>query len=445
VPKVHETMASEQERVATLDDLLIAERELLHKYQLQDLPEEDGVPLETYYHRLQIGLLHELTYQLFKDRTDFYCGGNMFLYYDLEQAEGVIQFVQGQRPSAPYKGPDFFVVLGGVDGTKKRKHWVVWREGGRYPDVIIEITSPSTKSEGHEGQLWSCIRRCFGRGSIIWYDEEAGELAGYRLQGADYVPIAPNERGVGCGARCWGCGWVCRTCRTMGWRYRWLRYYDRRGWQFSTDGGRDERLLREQAERQRAEAGTPTAPSKPSDASPSWKQNLGDCAANCKQGRTALPPCARAGENSRPPIVPLSRGIISRPEVRRCSKQAVLSQDAPAPIGPYSQAVRVGDWVFLSGQIPVDPHTGEVVAGGIEAQTRQVLQNLQAVLTALGLNLDSIVKTTIYLTDLSMFAEMNEVYETYFHPPYPARATVQVSALPKGVQVEIEAIAYAGG
>jgi Uma2 family endonuclease len=121
VPKVHETMASEQERVATLDDLLIAERELLHKYQLQDLPEEDGVPLETYYHRLQIGLLHELTYQLFKDRTDFYCGGNMFLYYDLEQAEGVIQFVQGQRPSAPYKGPDFFVVLGEVDGTKKRK------------------------------------------------------------------------------------------------------------------------------------------------------------------------------------------------------------------------------------------------------------------------------------------------------------------------------------
>ncbi len=126
-------MASEQERVATLDDLLQAERELLHKYQLQDLPEEDGVPLETYYHRLQIGLLHELTYQLFKDRTDFYCGGNMFIFYDLQQAEQVIQFVQAQRPSAPYKGPDFFVVLGEVDGTKKRKHWVVWREGGTVP------------------------------------------------------------------------------------------------------------------------------------------------------------------------------------------------------------------------------------------------------------------------------------------------------------------------
>ncbi len=127
------------------------------------------------------------------------------------------------------------------------------------------------------------------------------------------------------------------------------------------------------------------------------------------------------------------------------TKQAILSKDAPAPIGPYSQATRVGDWIFLSGQIPIDPQTGELIVGGVAAQTKQVLQNLQAVLTAMGLNLDSIVKTTIYMTDLNMFAEMNEVYETYFRPPYPARATVQVSALPKGAHVEIEAIAYAGG
>ncbi|MDM7461996.1 MAG: RidA family protein [bacterium] len=126
-------------------------------------------------------------------------------------------------------------------------------------------------------------------------------------------------------------------------------------------------------------------------------------------------------------------------------KQAILSHDAPAPIGPYSQATRVGNWIFISGQIPIDPATGEMISGGVAAQTKQVLQNLQAVLTAVGLNLDSIVKTTIYLTDLTMFAEMNEVYAQYFHPPYPARATVQVSALPKGAQVEIEAIAYAGG
>lgn len=127
------------------------------------------------------------------------------------------------------------------------------------------------------------------------------------------------------------------------------------------------------------------------------------------------------------------------------AKQAIFSSDAPAPIGPYSQATRVGDWIFISGQIPIDPATGELVIGGVAAQTKQVLQNLQAILTALGLSLDSIVKTTIYLTDLNMFAEMNEVYSNYFHPPYPARATVQVSALPKGAQVEIEAIAYAGG
>lgn len=127
------------------------------------------------------------------------------------------------------------------------------------------------------------------------------------------------------------------------------------------------------------------------------------------------------------------------------AKQAIFSSDAPAPIGPYSQATRVGDWIFISGQIPIDPATGELIVGGVAAQTKQVLQNLQAVLTALGLSLDSIVKTTIYMTDLNMFAEMNEVYSHYFRPPYPARATVQVSALPKGALVEIEAIAYAGG
>jgi 2-iminobutanoate/2-iminopropanoate deaminase len=126
------------------------------------------------------------------------------------------------------------------------------------------------------------------------------------------------------------------------------------------------------------------------------------------------------------------------------TKQAILSQDAPAPIGPYSQAVRVGDWIFISGQIPIDPATGKMITGGVATQTKQVLQNLQAVLTAVGLNMDSIVKTTIYMTDLSMFAELNEVYANYFHPPFPARATVQVSALPMGALVEIEAIAYAG-
>lgn len=125
-------------------------------------------------------------------------------------------------------------------------------------------------------------------------------------------------------------------------------------------------------------------------------------------------------------------------------KQAVLSPDAPAPIGPYSQAVRVGDWLYLSGQIPIDPCTGALVEGGIQAQTRQVLQNLQGVLTAVNASLQDVVKVTIYMVDLDSFQEMNEVYAEYFSPPYPARATVEVSALPKGALIEIEAVAYLG-
>jgi Uma2 family endonuclease len=195
MPETAAPIVSEQEQVAPPSDLLEAERALLHKYQLHELPEEDEVPLENHYHRLQINLLHELTYQLFKDRTDFYCGGNMFLYYDLQQAEKVIQFVQGQRRRAPYKGPDFFVVLGGVDGTKDRKRWVVWHEGGRYPDVIIEITSPSTKSKDTKDNLL-LYSKVFRTREYYWYDEGAGELVGYRLQGDEYVPIVPNERGL---------------------------------------------------------------------------------------------------------------------------------------------------------------------------------------------------------------------------------------------------------
>jgi hypothetical protein len=108
MPKTAVPSAPEQPQVAPPDDLLQAERELLHKYQLHELPEEDGVPLESDYHRLQINLLHELTYQLLKNRTDFYCGGNMFLYYDLKQAEKVIQFVQGQTPPRTLQGSRLF-------------------------------------------------------------------------------------------------------------------------------------------------------------------------------------------------------------------------------------------------------------------------------------------------------------------------------------------------
>ena len=126
------------------------------------------------------------------------------------------------------------------------------------------------------------------------------------------------------------------------------------------------------------------------------------------------------------------------------SKQVITTSRAPAAIGPYSQAVRAGEWVFVSGQIPVHPGTGDVVIGGIEEQTRQTLENLQSVLKAGGASLREVVKTTIYLVDLADFATVNQIYASYFEVDPPARATVQVAALPKGVLVEVDAIAHVG-
>ena len=122
------------------------------------------------------------------------------------------------------------------------------------------------------------------------------------------------------------------------------------------------------------------------------------------------------------------------------SKQAFHSDGAPAAIGTYSQAVRAGDLVFLSGQIPLDPATAEVVDGDFEARARQVFDNLQAVAEAAGGDLNQIVKLTIFLTDLGNFAAVNSVMEDYFEQPYPARAAVGVAALPKGADVEADAI-----
>ena len=122
-------------------------------------------------------------------------------------------------------------------------------------------------------------------------------------------------------------------------------------------------------------------------------------------------------------------------------KQAVLAEKAPAALGPYSAAITSGGLVFCSGQTPIEPATGELVEGDVAAQTRQVLANLSAVLEAAGLPLDSIVKTTVFLTDMADFAAMNAVYAEFFSAPYPARSTVQVAGLPKAANVEIEAIA----
>jgi 2-iminobutanoate/2-iminopropanoate deaminase len=112
-------------------------------------------------------------------------------------------------------------------------------------------------------------------------------------------------------------------------------------------------------------------------------------------------------------------------------------------VGPYSLAIAAGDVVFLSGQVHVDPATGKLVAGDIRTQTRQCLDNLKTVLVAAGLGFEHVVKTTVFLTNMAEFAAMNETYQTYMVPPYPARSTVQVAALPLGAKVEIEAIAVA--
>lgn len=123
-------------------------------------------------------------------------------------------------------------------------------------------------------------------------------------------------------------------------------------------------------------------------------------------------------------------------------KLIISTADAPAAIGPYSQAVRAGDTVYLSGQIALDPVTMTLVDGGIEAQTRRVLDNLAAVAAAAGGKLDNCVKLTIYLTDLDNFAVVNSTMQQYFNAPYPARATVQISALPRQALVEIDAILH---
>lgn len=122
-------------------------------------------------------------------------------------------------------------------------------------------------------------------------------------------------------------------------------------------------------------------------------------------------------------------------------KEVIHTDKAPAAIGPYSQAVKVGDLMFTSGQVPIDPETGAVVEGGIQEQARQSLNNIKAILNAAGTNMGAVVKTTVFLQNMEDFAAMNEVYAQFFQEPYPARSAVQVARLPKDVLVEIETIA----
>lgn len=122
-------------------------------------------------------------------------------------------------------------------------------------------------------------------------------------------------------------------------------------------------------------------------------------------------------------------------------KTVINTNNAPAPIGPYSQAIAAGNLIFVSGQIPLDPLTGEIVSGDVKAETKQVMENIKAILFEAGLDFNNVVKTSIFLTDMQSFAQVNEVYGTYLTGQFPARETVQVAALPKNVNVEVSVIA----
>ena len=127
------------------------------------------------------------------------------------------------------------------------------------------------------------------------------------------------------------------------------------------------------------------------------------------------------------------------------SKEIISTENAPQAIGPYSQAVKAGGLMFISGQIPLNPETGDLVSGSIEDEANQVLQNIKSICEAAGYGMEDIVKITIFLTDLGNFATVNEVMKKHFSEPYPARATVEISGLPLGVNIEIEAIVSTNG
>jgi len=137
--------------------------------------------------------------------------------------------------------------------------------------------------------------------------------------------------------------------------------------------------------------------------------------------------------------------LIFSQEPTEMQKEIISTENAPQAIGPYSQAVKAGNLMFISGQIPLDPKTGDLVSESIDEQAKQVLNNIKSICEAAGQSIDDIVKISIFLTDLENFAIVNEVMKEYFAEPYPARATVEVSGLPLGVKVEIEAIVLING
>ncbi len=209
----------------------VVERYIIPDFPTLDLPEEDGVPLESNWHRLQINLLDDIVAYRWRERSDFFAGGNMFIYFSLQQAR-----------NRDYRGPDFFVVKD-IDGSYPRQKWVVWEENGRYPDVIIELMSPSTAQEdlGSKKELYE---RTFHTSDYFCYDPDTQKLQGWRLGERGYELLTPNEQG-----RLWSSqleAWIGTWEGTYHQEQAiWLRLFEADGLLSPTEA---------EAERQRAEA-----------------------------------------------------------------------------------------------------------------------------------------------------------------------------------------------
>lgn len=193
----------------------VIERYEVPEFPALDLPEEDGVPLETNWHRAQINLLIDVVTQRWRERKDYFVGGNMFIYYSLRQAR-----------NRDYKGPDFFVVRD-VDGMAPRGKWVVWEEDGRFPDAIIELMSPSTAAEDL-GRKKALYERTFHTPDYFCYDPDADRLHGWRLIDREYTPLEPDADG-----RLWSAELDARLGRWkgeyLGQEATWLRLFDSDG------------------------------------------------------------------------------------------------------------------------------------------------------------------------------------------------------------------------
>ena len=233
------------QRAAVPPELAREIEQMLQELQSIELLEEDGEPLESEWHVVQIHLLDDLVRQHLGPSNDYFCGGNMFVYYSTEQARSI----NAGKPA--YKGPDFFVVRD-VDGTKPRKSWVAWEEGGRYPDLVIELISPRTAKKDKEENL-HFYAKVLRVAEYYWYDQDKGELQGYYLTDGRYEPITPNERGwlwskiLGAYLGVW-------EGTHSGRRYRWLRLYRADGSLVPTPEEIAEQAQRQaEQERQRAE------------------------------------------------------------------------------------------------------------------------------------------------------------------------------------------------